>query len=119
VGTQAARSGELRCGIRLSTDHRPRGLFEEGAPAREYKRRQVGDPGRERRVVDRGVMIIHAPSETMNMYAGTPYRLRMQQAKPAEPPVPIERRCDESTARNRSHRGSSQNVHFDWQGESS
>jgi nicotinamidase-related amidase len=43
---------------------------------------------------DRGVMIIHAPSETMNMYADTPYRLRMQAAKPAKPPVPIERRCD-------------------------
>ena len=43
---------------------------------------------------DRGVMIIHAPSETMNMYAGTPYRTRMETAKPATPPVPIERRCD-------------------------
>jgi len=43
---------------------------------------------------DRGVMIIHAPSETMNIYAGTPYRTRMEQAKPATPPVPIERRCD-------------------------
>lgn len=43
---------------------------------------------------DRGVMIIHAPSETMNMYAGTPFRARMEQAKFAKPPVPIERRCD-------------------------
>ena len=43
---------------------------------------------------DRGVMIIHAPSETMNVYAGTPYRMRMERAKPATPPVPIERRCD-------------------------
>lgn len=43
---------------------------------------------------DRGVMIIHAPSETMNVYAGTPYRARMEQAKPARPPVPIQRRCD-------------------------
>ena len=43
---------------------------------------------------DRGVMIIHAPSETMNVYAGTPYRMRMERAKPAMPPVPIERRCD-------------------------
>jgi nicotinamidase-related amidase len=42
---------------------------------------------------DRGVLIIHAPSETMNMYAGSPWRLRMEQAKPATPPVPIERRC--------------------------
>jgi len=43
---------------------------------------------------DRGVMIIHAPSETMNVYAGTPYRARMETAKPATPPAPIERRCD-------------------------
>ncbi|OAI48321.1 hypothetical protein AYO44_07385 [Planctomycetaceae bacterium SCGC AG-212-F19] len=43
---------------------------------------------------DRGVMIIHAPSETMNIYAGGLYRKRMEQAKPAKPPVPIERRCD-------------------------
>ncbi len=43
---------------------------------------------------DRGVMIIHAPSETMNMYAGNSYRKRMEQAKEASPPVPIERRCD-------------------------
>jgi len=48
---------------------------------------------------DRGVMIIHAPSETMNIYAGTPYRARMEQAKPATPPVPIERRCDTDLAR--------------------
>jgi nicotinamidase-related amidase len=43
---------------------------------------------------DRGVMIIHAPSDTMKVYAGTPYRVRMEAAKPATPPVPIERRCD-------------------------
>ena len=42
---------------------------------------------------DRGVMIIHAPSETMNVYAGTLFRTRMEQAKPAQSPVPIERRC--------------------------
>lgn len=42
---------------------------------------------------DRGVMIIHAPSETMNLYAGTPYRQRMEEATPSKPPVPIERRC--------------------------
>ena len=39
---------------------------------------------------DRGVMIIFAPSETMNIYAGSPHRKRMEQAKPAKPPVPIE-----------------------------
>ncbi|MBL8793619.1 MAG: isochorismatase family protein [Planctomycetia bacterium] len=43
---------------------------------------------------DRGVMIIHAPSDTMNIYAGSPYRRRMEQAKAAKPPVPIDRRCD-------------------------
>src|SRR5262245_29241945 len=31
-----------------------------------------------------GVMIIHAPSGTMDIYAGTAYRMRMQQAKPAK-----------------------------------
>jgi nicotinamidase-related amidase len=40
-----------------------------------------------------GVMIVHAPSDTMTMYADTPYRKRMQQAKPAKPPVPIIRWC--------------------------
>lgn len=40
-----------------------------------------------------GVMIIHAPSDTMNMYAETPYRKRMQQAKPVKPPVPIAKWC--------------------------
>lgn len=43
---------------------------------------------------DHGVMIIHAPSDTMNVYAGTPYRLRMEQAKFAKPPVEIAKRCD-------------------------
>lgn len=43
---------------------------------------------------DRGVMIIFAPSETMNIYAGSTYRKRMEQAKFARPPVPIEKRCD-------------------------
>jgi nicotinamidase-related amidase len=47
---------------------------------------------------DRGVMIIFAPSETMNIYAGTLYRKRMEQAKPATPPVPIARRCDRDPA---------------------
>jgi nicotinamidase-related amidase len=43
---------------------------------------------------DRGVMIIFAPSETMNIYAGVSYRKRMEQAKFAKPPVPIPKRCD-------------------------
>ena len=33
-----------------------------------------------------GVMIIHAPSGTVSMYADTPYRKRMQQTPAAEPP---------------------------------
>jgi len=36
-----------------------------------------------------GVMIIHAPSGCMDKYEGTPYRKRLQQAKKAEPPVPL------------------------------
>src|SRR5207248_503887 len=43
---------------------------------------------------DRGVMVIFAPSETMNIYAGSLYRKRMEQAKPVKPPVPIGKRCD-------------------------
>jgi nicotinamidase-related amidase len=48
---------------------------------------------------DRGVMIIFAPSETMNIYAGTPYRKRMEQARFARPPVPIAKRCDRNPER--------------------
>jgi nicotinamidase-related amidase len=47
---------------------------------------------------DRGVMIIFAPSETMNIYAGSPYRKRMEQARPASPPVPIAQRCPRDPA---------------------
>ena len=36
-----------------------------------------------------GVMIIHAPSGTMDFYADTPFRRRMMQAGLSEPPVPI------------------------------
>lgn len=46
-----------------------------------------------------GVMIIHAPSDTMNMYAGTSHRKRMQQAPPAKPPIPIARWCDRDEKR--------------------
>lgn len=42
---------------------------------------------------DHGVTIIFAPSETMYIYADYVQRKRMQQAKPATPPVPIEKRC--------------------------
>jgi len=36
-----------------------------------------------------GVMIIHAPSDTMNFYEGTPWRQRMQRAHKAPSPLPI------------------------------
>ena len=48
---------------------------------------------------DRGVMIIHAPSEVVEEYAGTPYRRRMQQAAYYEPPVPILSLCPLDTQR--------------------
>lgn len=40
-----------------------------------------------------GVMIIHAPSGTMDQYADTSYRRRILQAAHAEPPVPIASTC--------------------------
>ena len=40
-----------------------------------------------------GVMIIHAPSGTMDQYAGTPHRQRMQQARKFEPSVPLKPWC--------------------------
>jgi nicotinamidase-related amidase len=41
-----------------------------------------------------GVMIIHSPSGTLDLYEGTPHRLRMKEAKPAKPPVPLENWCN-------------------------
>src|SRR5690606_15455590 len=41
----------------------------------------------------RGVFIIHAPSGTMDFYAQTPHRQRMQRAPKVEPPVPIANWC--------------------------
>lgn len=41
-----------------------------------------------------GVMIIHAPSGTVDMYADSPYRKRMQQAKMAKPPFAIDKWCN-------------------------
>jgi nicotinamidase-related amidase len=38
---------------------------------------------------DHGVMVIHAPSGTMDLYEGTPFRRRMREAPKTEPPVPI------------------------------
>jgi nicotinamidase-related amidase len=43
---------------------------------------------------ERGVMIIHAPSGTVDMYADSPYRRRMLQAPRATPPVPIAKWCE-------------------------
>lgn len=42
----------------------------------------------------RGVMIIHAPSGTMDLYHDTPQRRRMREAPKAEPPVPIAPWCN-------------------------
>ncbi len=43
---------------------------------------------------DHGVAIVHAPSGTMDLYEGTPYRTRMKQAPKAKPPVPLEKWCN-------------------------
>ena len=40
-----------------------------------------------------GVMIIHAPSDTMKFYEGTPWRERMRNAPKAASPFPIIARC--------------------------
>lgn len=48
---------------------------------------------------DRGVLIVHAPSGTMDVYVDTPYRRRLQQAAKAEPPVPIAGWCHVDPAR--------------------
>src|SRR5918996_1026108 len=40
-----------------------------------------------------GVMVVHAPSDTMQYYEGTPWRQRMQRAPKAESATPILARC--------------------------
>jgi nicotinamidase-related amidase len=45
-----------------------------------------------------GVMIIHAPSDTMKFYEGTPYRRRMQSAPFVPAPAPILARCPREPA---------------------
>jgi nicotinamidase-related amidase len=40
-----------------------------------------------------GVQIVHAPSGTLDVYAGTPQRKRMLAAKPATPPFPLAKWC--------------------------
>ncbi len=42
---------------------------------------------------EQGVKIVHAPSTTMDFYAGTQQRRRMLDAPHAEPPVPIAKWC--------------------------
>jgi nicotinamidase-related amidase len=43
---------------------------------------------------DHGVMVIHSPSNVMNVYADTPQRLRLQRTPTVKPPVPIQGWCD-------------------------
>ncbi len=45
-----------------------------------------------------GVMIVHAPSDTMKFYEGTPQRQRMQNAAMAASPIPILTRCPRDKA---------------------
>ena len=45
-----------------------------------------------------GVAIVHAPSDTMKYYEGTPFRERMRLAPMATPPSPILARCGRETA---------------------
>lgn len=49
-----------------------------------------------------GVMIIHAPSDTMKFYEGTPQRRRMQSAPMASSPIPLLARCPRDTAEERN-----------------
>jgi len=49
-----------------------------------------------------GVMIIHAPSDTMKFYEGTPQRLRMQRAPTARSPFPIVQRCPRDAEEERN-----------------
>jgi nicotinamidase-related amidase len=46
------------------------------------------------RARDHGVMIIHSPSGTMNLYEGTPYRIRMKQAPKVKAPIPVGKWCN-------------------------
>jgi nicotinamidase-related amidase len=46
-----------------------------------------------------GVQIIHAPSGTVDMYADTPFRKRVQQAKPAKPPFDVSGWCNRDEKR--------------------
>ena len=48
------------------------------------------------------VMIVHAPSDTMKYYEGTPQRLRMQRAPMASSSTPILTRCPRDSAEERN-----------------
>ena len=48
-----------------------------------------------------GVMIVHAPSDTMQFYEGSPARRRMQLAPAASSPTPILARCPRDPAEER------------------
>ena len=47
----------------------------------------------------RGMLIIHCPSDTMKFYEGTPGRKLAQAAPPAEPKIPLQRWCKLDPAR--------------------
>lgn len=49
-----------------------------------------------------GVMIIHAPSDTMKFYEGTPWRERMKRAPKAVSPFPLVNRCAREPAEERA-----------------
>ncbi len=49
-----------------------------------------------------GVMVIHAPSDTMKFYEGTPQRQRMQRAPMAASSTPILARCPRDTEEERN-----------------
>src|SRR4051794_31318913 len=49
-----------------------------------------------------GVMVVHAPSDTMKFYEGTPWRERMQRAPRAASPFPIINRCPRDPAEERN-----------------
>jgi nicotinamidase-related amidase len=49
-----------------------------------------------------GVTIIHAPSDTMKFYEGTPARRRMQRAPLASSPIPILARCPRDPVEERN-----------------
>jgi nicotinamidase-related amidase len=49
-----------------------------------------------------GVMIVHAPSDTMKFYEGTPWRQRMQRAPTAPSSTPVLARCPREPAEERN-----------------